>query len=166
MNATLLVSSGGQSVGHERKQSERHGSLKWSPPSSPEQLHPILVNFTAALLPLALLSDVLGRTLRRRSLYDAAWWMVLYAAAITPLTVAAGWWWRHAAGPNLPARQVAVHQWLGTAAAVGFLVLATWRWRIQQREVPPTAAYLAYTAILVLALVYQGSLGGAMVFGK
>ena len=166
MAATLLVSSSGHNGSHEAMQSERYRSLKWSLPSSPEQIHPILVNFTAALLPLALASDVLGRIFRRRSLHNAAFWMVLYAAAITPLTVAAGWWWRHTAGPTLPARLIAVHQWLGTSAAVAFVVLAVWRWRIQRREVPPTLTYLSFTAILVLALVYQGSLGGSMVFGK
>lgn len=48
-------------------------------------LHPILVNFTAALVPASFVSDVLGRFLRRESLRSAAWWMLLYAAIITPL---------------------------------------------------------------------------------
>jgi len=166
MAAMLLVSHGGETVSNEHLQPEHTPSLKWSPPSSPQEIHPILVNFTAALLPLALLSDILGRIFQRRSLSSAAMWMVTYAAAITPLTVVAGWWWKHAAGPDLPPKLIAVHQWLGTSAAVAFILLAVWRWRIQQRQVPPTAAYLTCSVILVLALVYQGSLGGSMVFGK
>ena len=141
-------------------------TLKWSPPTEPEQLHPILVNFTAALLPLAFLSDVLGRIFRRQSLHNAAWWMVLYAALITPLTAAAGWWWKHAAASALPANLITVHQWLGTLAAVLFVVLALWRWSIHKRGLPPSLGYLTFALIAVLALVYQGSLGGKMVFGK
>lgn len=56
----------------------------------PVPLHPILVNFTAALVPASLLSDVLGRVLKRDTLLHAGWWMLLYAAAVTPLTALAG----------------------------------------------------------------------------
>jgi uncharacterized membrane protein/plastocyanin len=164
MIGDLEVSEGGAK--NTAPEGGERASLKWRPPNSPEELHPILVNFTAALLPLAFLSDLLGRILRRQSLHNAAWWMVLYAAAITPLTVAAGWWWRHAAGPDLPARLITVHQWLGTAAAILFIILAVWRWTIYKRETQPTLGYLTFAFVTVLALIYQGSLGGRMVFGK
>jgi plastocyanin/uncharacterized membrane protein len=141
-------------------------SLKWTPPHSPQEIHPILVNFTAALLPLALLSDILGRVFRRASLHNAAWWMTLYAAAITPLTAAAGWWWKHTAGSDLPANLITVHQWLGTTIAVLFIVLVCWRWMIKKRGDAPGPAYLVAELVVVLALVYQGSLGGKMLFGK
>jgi plastocyanin/uncharacterized membrane protein len=141
-------------------------SLKWLPPSTPEEFHPILVNFTAALLPLALLSDILGRILRRQSFHHAAWWMVFYAALITPLTAAAGWWWRVKEGSDLPAKLITVHEWLGTTAMVLFVALAIWRWRIYKRDASPTFAYLTFALIVVLALVYQGTIGGRMVFGN
>lgn len=171
MTASLVVSSGAGSAKADRTQPATGGqalprSLRWAPPTSPQQIHPILVNFTAALLPLALLSDVLGRIFRRQSLHSAAWWMMLYAAAITPMTVAAGWWWKHAAGPDLPTRLITIHQWLGTATAVAFVVLALWRWSIYKRSVQPSIPYFACAFIAVLALIYQGSLGGAMVFGN
>jgi uncharacterized membrane protein len=140
-------------------------TLKWSPPRKPEEFHPIFVNFTAALLPLALLSDILGRIFRRQSFHHAAWWMVLYAALITPLTAAAGWWWKLAEGAALPAKLITVHQWLGTAAVLLFAVLAVWRWSIHKRNASPGLAYLMFALIVVLAVVYQGSLGGRMVFG-
>lgn len=155
-NASGAEAAGGQ---------ENAGSLKWEPPTGPEQLHPVLVNFTAALLPLALLSDVLGRIFRRQTLHHAAFWIIVYASCITPFTAAAGWWWKWAAGEDLPAKVIAVHQWLGTAAVLIFIALAFWRWSIHKRGVPPTVAYLVCTLLAVLALVYQGSLGGAMVFG-
>jgi uncharacterized membrane protein/plastocyanin len=170
MAARLVVSATTTSATPTGAQSANQGagsgSLRWVPPNSPQQIHPILVNFTAALLPLALLSDLLGRVFRRQSLHNAAWWMVLYAAAITPLTVAAGWWWKHDVGPELPPKLITIHQWLGTSAALLFIILAVWRWRIQRRGVPPSIPYLVCALLAVLALIYQGSLGGAMVFGK
>ncbi len=141
-------------------------TLKWSAPTAPEQFHPILVNFTAALFPLALLSDIVGRIFRRQSLHDTAWWMLLYAAVITPFTAAAGWWWKLSAGSDLPAKLITVHQWLGTSASVLFIVLAVWRWRIYKRGASPSQAYLTSALIAVLALIYQGSLGGKMLFEK
>lgn len=127
-------------------------------------LHPILVNFTAALVPASLLSDVLGRVLKRESLRSAAWWMLLYAAAITPLTVAAGWYWLDDMG-GMDHREMDVHKWLGSALAVVFILLAAWRGRIHARGDAPGALYLAATGLVVAALTLQGHLGGMMSFG-
>jgi plastocyanin/uncharacterized membrane protein len=135
-------------------------------PHSPQEFHPILVNFTAALLPLAFLSDLLGLWWKRASLHNAATWMVLYEAIITPLTGAAGWWWKSQVGPALPPAVITVHEWLGTSLAVIFILLAIWRWRIQKRNAVPGISYMVVVAIVALALVYQGSLGGLMVFGR
>jgi uncharacterized membrane protein len=135
-------------------------------PRSPQELHPILVNFTAALFPLALFSDLLGRWFKRSSLHSAAAWMVLYAAIITPLTGAAGWWWKSQSAGTLPPQLITVHAWLGTSLALVLIALAVWRWRLYRQNVVPTLAYLVFAAVAVLALVYQGSLGGAMVFGR
>jgi plastocyanin/uncharacterized membrane protein len=164
MAATLVVQGANGQRANDATGSA--GTLRWSPPRTPDELHPILVNFTAALLPLALLSDILGRIFRRQSFHHAAWWMVFYAALVTPLTAAAGWWWKVTQGSALPAKLITVHQWLGTTAVALFAVLAIWRWAIHKREASPSFVYLTFTAIVVLALVYQGSLGGRMVFGK
>ncbi len=165
MKASIVVATGAPTQ-RTNAAANAPQSLRLRPPTSPEEFHPILVNFTAALLPLALLSDVLGLFFKRQSLHNAAWWMVLYEAILTPFTAAAGWWWKHAAGAHLPQRLITVHQWLGTTAAVLFIVLALWRWSIHKRRVAPSIGYLAFAAVAVLALIYQGSLGGAMVFGK
>lgn len=138
----------------------------FNPPRSPHEFHPILVNFTAALLPLALLSDLLGLFLRRKSLHNAAFWMVVYEAIISPLTGAAGWWWKHQTAGALPPNVIAVHEWLGTVLVLLFVVVAVWRWRIYKKDATPAASYLIFAAIVALALVYQGSLGGLMVFGR
>jgi plastocyanin len=126
MTATLIVqaAAGQQATPSHAAMpggNQTAATLKWSPPTAPEQFHPILVNFTAALLPLALLSDILGRIFHRQTLHNTAWWMVLYAAVLTPFTAAAGWWWKLSAGSALPAKLISVHQWLGTLAAVFFM---------------------------------------------
>jgi plastocyanin/uncharacterized membrane protein len=168
MTAELAVGQAGEQGEHEHGGAhgeQGHGSLRWSPPKKPDEIHPILVNFTAALLPLALLSDVLGRLLRRQALHAAGFWLMVYEAAITPLTVIAGWWWKSSEANQLPAQLITVHQWLGIAAALLFILLAAWRWRFHLRAVPPSWTYLVFTFVALMALVYQGSLGGAMVFG-
>jgi len=170
MTATLILQgTREQGTSDNAKSGAGTGSaatLKWLPPRKPEEFHPILVNFTAALLPLALLSDIVGRIFRRQSFHHAAWWMALYAAVITPLTAAAGWWWKLTTASALPAKLITVHQWLGTAAVLLFAVLAFWRWSIHKREASPGIAYLTLELVVVFALVYQGSLGGRMVFGQ
>lgn len=135
------------------------------PSFAPEHIHPILVNFTAALVPASLGSDVLGRALRKPSLHAAAFWMLIYAAAITPFTALAGYIWKQSVGSALPAEQIFMHQWLGISLAVLFLVLGAWRWRLHSRNRTPGIPYLVFCLIVVLALVYQGTLGGQMVFG-
>ena len=162
MKAQLVASGGNAQPGG----ANRGPSPAFNPPHSPQEFHPILVNFTAALLPLAFLSDLLGLWWKRASLHNAAAWMVLYEAIITPLTGAAGWWWKSQVGPALPPALITVHEWLGTSLAVIFILLAIWRWRIQKRDAVPGVSYMVVLAIVALALVYQGSLGGLMVFGK
>jgi len=133
---------------------------------SPDHIHPILVNFTAALVPVSFGSDILGRAFRKQSLHDAAWWTLLYATAITPFTALAGWLWKRSIGSALPAETIQTHQWLGISLAVAFVILAFWRWNIYSRKQLPGAPYLVIALIVVLGLVYQGTLGGAMVFGS
>jgi uncharacterized membrane protein len=165
MKATL-VAAASRNQAQESKSGTATTLPGFNPPRSPQELHPILVNFTAALLPLAFLSDLLGRWLKRASLHNAAAWMTLYAAIITPLTGLAGWWWKSKAAGALPANIIVVHQWLGTSLVLIFIVLAVWRWRIYKQNAVPGIGYMVFAALSVLALIYQGSLGGLMVFGR
>lgn len=135
------------------------------PAFSPDHLHPIFENFTAALIPASLGSDLLGRVLRRASLHAAAWWMLVYAAAISPLTALSGLWWKQREAGNLPAKLVQEHQWLGIALVVLFIALAVWRYRIYRKDVPPGVLYFAMGVVLLGALVVQGALGGEMLMG-
>jgi uncharacterized membrane protein len=135
------------------------------PPFSWENIHPILVNFTAALIPVSVFSDVVGRFFRRASLSHAAWWTLLFAAAITPGTALAGWFWKRAIGPALPPDVIAIHQWLGISLAVAFIALALWRGLLHRRGESPGLSYLLLATLVMAALLYQGHLGGSMTFG-
>jgi uncharacterized membrane protein len=125
-------------------------------------LHPILVNFTAALIPISFLCDLLSRVFGRDSLRHAGWWTLFFAALITPFTAAAGWffWAKDDSGdPNMT-----IHKWLGTALAALFLALVLWRWHFFKRNGNPTFLYLLLALALVAALIYQGHLGGEKTF--
>jgi uncharacterized membrane protein len=134
-------------------------------PISPSHIHPILVNFTAALIPASIASDLLGRFLRKQSLHDAAWWMLLYAAAITPFTAVAGLLWKPSVEEMLPKQMLMTHQWLGISLATLFIILAIWRWRLYSRRTGPTYAYLGFAILILAGLIFQGNLGGTMLLG-
>lgn len=126
------------------------------------KLHPILVNFTAALVPVSVASDAAARLRRDESLRYTAWWTLLCAATITPVTALTGWlFWmpddNGAAGMN-------VHKWLGTALAVLLVALFVWRLRLQRQGQWATVSYLLAGAVIIAALVVQGYLGGQQVF--
>lgn len=136
------------------------------PPFSWHDLHPILVNFTAALVPASIASDFLGKFVCRDSLPRAAWWMLLYAALVTPLTVLFGWLWKMSLELSATENEtIFVHQWLGTSLAVGFILLAAWRGTLYVRGKSPSLSYFLPASVVMLLLMYQGHLGGSMVFG-
>lgn len=128
-------------------------------------LHPILVNFTAALLPAAFLSDLLGKLLGKKSLTSAGWWMLLYGAVVTPLTALAGWLWLKDMG-DMQRGEMLVHQWLGTSLALLFIPLTLWRWRLFRTDQTPGPLYLTVAGVVVAVLTLQGHLGGMMSFGE
>lgn len=78
--------------------------------------HPILVNFTAGLIPTSVMSDFLGRVSGKVSLSSAAWWMLLFATLLTPATALTGWFWKQTLpSAALPEDLIFMHQWLGSA---------------------------------------------------
>jgi uncharacterized membrane protein len=140
---------------------EEGGSTSWL--SLP--WHPIFVNFTAALLPASFLFDLLGAWTRRDSLRTAAWWTLLLAAIVTPITATAGWVWLHSM-EDMDQWQMAYHKWLGTSAAVLVILLAVWRGSIYRRNRAPGWLYGLAAVVLLGALLVQGDLGGSMSFGR
>lgn len=128
--------------------------------------HPILVNFTAGLIPTSVMSDLLGRVSGKGSLSSAAWWMLLFATLLTPATALTGWFWKQTLpSAALPADLIQIHQWLGSALAILFVIMTLWRARMYFREEIPSIVYLIFAALAVGLLAIQGNLGGTMVFG-
>jgi uncharacterized membrane protein len=130
-------------------------------------IHPVLVHFPTALLPASLISDVVGKYFNRKTLTAAAWWMALYAAIATPITVVAGWMWAAQFPPSAAEslHGLEVHKWLGISLAMVFAVLTVWRGRSFAVSKGPGAVYLLITGLAVGALMYQGFLGGQMTIG-
>lgn len=128
------------------------------------KVHPILVNFTAALVPVSIFSDILGRLTRRESLKPVAWWTLLFAAVITPFTAIAGWlfWMDDDAG----VRGMIIHKWLGTGFAVVLIFLMLWRGHFHRKARWPNIVYLLVMLMALAALIYQGRLGGDQSFGN
>jgi uncharacterized membrane protein len=136
-------------------------SISWN------HIHPVLVHFPTALIPASLVSDLLGRYLRRGSLSAAAWWMMLYGAVATPLTALAGWMWAsefpRSVSERLPS--LSTHMWLGFFLTLAFGTLAAWRGKIFAGRNKPSAAYIMTVTFVVGVLMYQGFLGGQMTIG-
>ena len=133
-----------------------------------DHIHPVLVHFTTALLPVSFFSDVVGKFTDKYSFTPAAWWMLLYGAIATPLTALAGWLWASEIesmtghGHN---STLTTHQWLGLSLVVGFTTLAIWRGRIFIVSKKPGFVYFAVAGAILAALLYQGYLGGKMTMG-
>ena len=126
------------------------------------KLHPILVNFTAALVPVSVASDAAARYFRNASLRATAWWTLLYATAVTPFTAVAGWlfWMKDDNGVT----GMAVHKWLGTSLVALLSLVFLWRRRFRQRDDWVSLPYLAVAAVLVALLAVQGHLGGVQTY--
>jgi uncharacterized membrane protein len=135
------------------------------PQFTPDHIHPMLINFTSALVPTSVASDIAGRVLSKPSLNSAAWWMLVWATAITPLTGFSGWWWKQKSGNTLPHDLITEHLWLGVGIAVAFIVMLLWRRSSHRKNQAPGLLYFAFGASVIVALMVQGALGGAMVFG-
>jgi uncharacterized membrane protein len=127
--------------------------------------HPIFVNFTAALLPTSFLFDLLASWTKKEPLRAAAWYTLLLAAIITPITALAGWLWLRSMG-DMGQWQMSIHKWLGTGAAVLVILYAIWRGRLYQRGQSPGLLYALAALVLFCALLFQGDLGGSMSFER
>jgi len=129
-----------------------------------QKIHPILVNFTAALVPVSVLTDIVARLLKKESIRATAWWTLFIAGCVTPFTVLAGWlfWMDDDNGVT----GMTIHKWLGTAMAFILVGLLLWRWRAFKKDQWPSAAYLLVGVIIVGAMMYQGHLGGEQSFGS
>ena len=127
------------------------------------KLHPILVNFTVALVPVSVASDIIGRLRQNESMRNAGWWTLFYAIIVTPFTALTGWlfWMKDDNGVV----GLTIHKWLGTGLAVLLFGLFIWRRNLHQKKQWPTLAYFVAGGVCIAALAIQGYLGGKQVFG-
>lgn len=126
-------------------------------------IHPLFVNFTAALVPASFAFEAAGAIWRRDSLRAAASWALLFAACITPLTVLFGWLW-FASMHEAPGWRMVYHQWLGTALGVLLIPAAIWRGRLFARSRKPGLLYALFALVLLTGIAAQGDLGASMSF--
>lgn len=131
---------------------------------APPPLHPILVHFTAALVPLSFCFDLIAKWTQKRSLRAAAAWTLFAAAGATPFVALSGWLWLWQMG-EMDHQQMVVHQWLGTTLAAVIIPLAVWRVRYFRADAAPTPLYLVTHFLFVMAVTLQGHIGGMMTFG-
>jgi len=126
------------------------------------KLHPVLVNFTASLIPVSVASDWLANYRKDESLRHTAWWTMVYAMIITPFTAITGWlfWMNDDNGVT----GMTIHKWLGTGLVVLLFNVFLWRFQIYRAKRQVPAAYLLLGLILIALLTYQGHLGGEQVF--
>jgi uncharacterized membrane protein len=136
----------------------------------PYQLHPVVDHFSMALLIVAVLIDLVASTAPNRIWlrYTALLLMILgaIAAGASYLTgdMEADRIW-NALGQ--PAKDVlSRHAKLGEYLAIGFGVLAVWRILIQAFGfmAGSRAIYLIVALVAIVALGYQGHLGGVLVY--
>lgn len=128
------------------------------------KLHPILVNFTAALVPVSLAIDLVARLRRREDLRLPGWVTLLVATAITPFTAITGWlFWMD---DDVGVTGMTIHKWLGSALVLLLFGLFFWRRHQHRQSRWPGIPYFILGAIFVALLVYQGCLGGAQVFSE
>lgn len=128
-------------------------------------LHPIFVHFPVALIPAAAAFDVAALLLRKPSLAHAAFFTLLLAAVLSPITAATGWLWLNEM-EGMAHSGMTAHKWLGTLIPLLLIPLAAWRFSAHKRDALPSAAFLVLLCVALGAVTIQGHLGGSMTFGN
>ncbi len=133
---------------------------------SAAEIHAILNHFPAALLPVAVLFDLLGAWLKRDSLKAAGFWTLLAGVLGTGAAIISG-----AIASDVVDHSEQAHVIMETHETLAYIVLAifgllaVWRivrrgrWGEKEQPVALTAAVIG-----VFILIYQGSLGGKLMF--
>lgn len=129
-------------------------------------IHPAIVHYPIALVTLSVIADLFGYLSSSPTLKGTGWWTLIAAAIGAALALVAGLF-----DMNREQIEDEAHKRVHTHMKVGFLLftliaaLTVWRWSIYAGILSSLGwGYLAM-ALLVLALtLFQGWLGGELVF--
>jgi uncharacterized membrane protein len=124
------------------------------------RLHPVIVHFPIAFFPAALFTALVGR--RRPAYAKPVQFLVVAGGAVAPVAALLGWLdggFVLAADDGL----LRFHRWLGTGIGLGGLALALWAARRPADDLG--RPMIAALAVMTLAIIVQGWLGGALVHG-
>ena len=128
-------------------------------------IHPLLVHFPLALLPVSAAAEAVGFFAAMPSLSHTGWWTIAAAAVAGVATAAAGWrdMLRAPLSEAVHAR-VHRHRAIGLALATVLVALALWRGWLYVGGQPVPMAYLDLIALTVALALFQGWLGGELVY--
>jgi uncharacterized membrane protein len=125
------------------------------------EVHPAIVHFPLAFLPLAIGADLLGRLTGSKALRETGRRMMPLAAVSAAVSAATGLVAQEEVEAEGRARDVLVtHRNLNLGMVGAASALAAWRWR--RRE--PSASYLALGLAGLGAVTYSAYLGSKMVY--
>lgn len=126
-----------------------------------QELHPALVHFPIALLPVAVGADLLGRATGSRTLLEAGRVGIQLAAGSAVVSAVAGLAAQEAVHAEGEAHDVLVtHRTLNIGLTAASLGMAAWR--AGRRR--PTTGYLALGLAALGVMGYSAYLGGHMVY--
>ena len=126
-----------------------------------QEVHPSLVHYPLAFLPVAVVADTLGYLSRNRRLLQAGRWATLLAAASAAVAGTTGLIAQEEVAAEDKARDMLVtHRTLNVALTLATAMLAAWRWRRRT----PSPLSLAVGAVGLGVMSYSAYLGGKMVY--
>lgn len=131
-------------------------------------IHPMLVHFPLALLSSAVVADTAFFFTREESLRHVGWWVLAAGAAGAVATAAAGIWdMRRATLAEEVHVRVHQHMKVGLLLSAAMIALATWRWTIFiDRTAYVSAVYLDCAVVVMAVALFQGWLGGDLVYSQ
>ena len=128
-------------------------------------VHPILVHFPVALVPLAAVAEVIGFLVPAPSLSQAGAWAIGAAAVIAIPTAAAGWFdMLRAPLSDEVHRHVHRHRAVGLVLTAILLALAAWRAWLFFQSSSVSMFYLDALVLTAALTAFQGWLGGELVY--
>lgn len=129
-------------------------------------VHPAIVHFPIGLVTLSVTTDLFGRLSDSATLRGAGWWTLLGAAIGGALAVVAGLFDLNRERIEHAAQErVHFHRKVGFTLFAAVAGLTIWRWLIYTNaQNTPGWSYLIVSLLVLGLTLFQGYLGGEMVF--